>query len=85
MDLAVQKKARIALRGLVQSLASSPSSEWQEQITAAVVQTPQVYEYVQAVTIRAALVEAGASNGLDQQIIEAIDRSGLVPAEVPRG
>jgi|TARA_R110000824_G_scaffold105425_7_gene249562 hypothetical protein len=85
LDLAVQKKARIGLRQLVQRVSTAPSSEWEAIITLGVGSTPEIYEYVKAVTIRKALVEAGATNGLDSQIIDAIDRTGLVPAEVPRG
>ena len=85
LDLGIQKAARNALRKIVQKVASSPSSDWEGIITAGVVGTPDIYKYVQAVTIRKALVEAGATNGLDSQIIEAIDRTGLVGAEVPRG
>jgi len=85
VDLTVQKKARNGIRKLVQRIGSSPSSEWGSLITAGIVETPEIYEYVQAVTIRRALVEGGATNGLDQQIIEAIDRTGLVSSEIPRG
>jgi hypothetical protein len=85
LDLAVQKKARNGLRQLVQRVSTAPSSEWETIITLGVGSTPEIYEYVKAVTIRKALVEAGATNGLDSQIIDAIDRTGLVPAEVPRG
>ena len=85
LDLGTQKKARKALRVLVQEVGGSPSSDWQGIITARVIQTPEILEYVRAVTIRKALVEAGAANGLDSHIIQAIDESGLVPTDIPRG
>jgi hypothetical protein len=85
LDLGIQKKARKALRVLVHDVAGASSSDWAGIITARVVQTPEILEYVRAVTIRKALIEAGASNGLDTQIIQAIDESGLVPADILRG
>lgn len=85
LPLAVQKKARVVARQLVQSLQSAPSSDWEDLIMQTVVSTPELREYVKAVSIRKALIEGGATNGLDDQVISIIDQSGLVPADIPRG
>lgn len=85
IPLSVQKNARMGVRRLVQALGSAPSTEWQQHIVSAVMENRDILEYVKVVTIRAALVEGGAQNGLENQIITAIDNSGLVPADIPRG
>tara|TARA_Y100000310_G_scaffold65827_1_gene61263 strand:- start:846 stop:1055 length:210 start_codon:yes stop_codon:yes gene_type:complete len=68
---------------MVAEIVGAPSSEWAEIITRTVLASPQLIQYARVSTIRKVLVEAGAS-GLEDQIIQVIDGSGLVPSDIPR-
>ncbi len=83
LPLPVQKVARRAARAMVAEIVGAPSSEWADIITRTVLASPQLIQYARVSTIRKVLVEAGAS-GLEDQIIQVIDGSGLVPSDIPR-
>jgi len=85
LPLSVQKSARMSIRKLVSELAKSASDEWQGKVIAAVTTNLDIVEYIREKTIRAALIEGGAKNGLENHIIDAINATGLVPDDIPRG
>ena len=85
LPLEVQKSARIAIRKLVKSLSVSASDEWQSKVVGAVTQNLEIIDYIREKTIRQALIEGGAKDGLQDQILDAINATGLVPADIPRG
>jgi predicted metal-dependent peptidase len=80
-----QRAARVAIRRLVQQLRSAPEEQWGALVAQAVQMENAIYHYASQVTIRYAVKEGGADDVLAQRIIAAIDTSGLVPQEVPRG
>lgn len=83
VGLSDQKKARKAARKLVSQAKKAPKEEWEAITTAIVMETFEIYNYIKAVTVYAALVEAGAEEELATQVIEALKESGMIPAEVP--
>jgi hypothetical protein len=84
LPLPVQRNARNALRTLVQELRRKPESEWIESITLAVTGEMAIYPYCKDVTLRAALLEAGAEPDIVARVLmhEAMN---LIPNDVPRG
>jgi hypothetical protein len=84
LPLAVQKNARNALRGLVKALRTSPQEKWAEVVGSAVAMEMAIYHYCKDVTIKAALVEAGADQGLIEALI-AHPAVEMIPPDVPRG
>lgn len=83
LSLQTQKKARKALRALVRKLATADESDWQGHIATAISQEFSIYHYVKAVTVKAALLEAGAAEDLSDRVINAMQSSGMVPDDVP--
>lgn len=72
LNPAAVKTARLALRNLVGQLGKSQESEWEGQITGAISAEPGIYHYVQSVTVKKALGEAGANPKLTARIIAAL-------------
>lgn len=85
LEPVVRKKAREGIRELVTAIKSVPENQWQATITTGIMKTPQIIPYITAATIRAALLEGGADAALAQKIIEAVDKTGIVPTSIPRG
>ena len=85
LPMPVQKAARNAIRVLIRTLRSTDESGWGATVAAAVGAEMAIYHYCEQVTIRAAMVESGADEALAERIITAINATGLVPANVPRG
>ena len=85
LPMPTQKTARLAIRNLVRSLRNTPEDQWGVAVAQAVGAEMAIYHYCEQVTIRYAVREGGADDVLAQRIIEAIDASGLVPANIPRG
>lgn len=85
LPIQVQKRARIGVRNLVKNLAGSPEPEWAAQVTTAVTSRPEILDYIRVHTIRRALLEGGAAPELAAAIISAINQTGLVPSDIPRG
>jgi hypothetical protein len=83
LALGTQKKARKALRALTRKLATADESDWQGHIATAISQEFSIYHYVKAVTVKAALLEAGADEALSERVIIAMQSSGMVPDDVP--
>jgi hypothetical protein len=80
IPLKSQKSARKGIRALVKQLEKDPNeAEWENVIGVAVATEPSIYHYVDAVTVKAAMLEAGASEEFTDRIVAAMRRSPLVP------
>jgi hypothetical protein len=85
MTLSEQRDARNALQELVGTLHSSDRSQWEDTITQAIMAEPQIYNYIQAVSVRYAIRESGADNTLTENIVQALKQSSLVPTDLNFG
>ena len=85
LPLAGQRAARNALRNLLKALRSTPREGWEDAITFAIASELSIYQYVNDVTVRYALVEAGADEAFAAQIIESLRASDKVPNDLPYG
>jgi len=85
MTLGEQRDARNGLTQLVQTLHSSDIAEWEPLITAGLMAEPQIFTYIQSVTVRSALSEAGADITLTENIVLALQKSTLVPDDLNYG
>ena len=85
VGLAAQKNARIALRNLVRGIRQSPEDRWTELIIQALQAELAVYHYVNAVTVRAGLLEAGAQPEMVDAICTLMQASPVVPEDLPYG
>jgi hypothetical protein len=82
LNPATQKTARNGLRALVAKVGKAKEDEWENIIAAAIVSEPSIYHYVQAVTVKRALGEAGANPKLAARITAALKASALVPSDL---
>jgi hypothetical protein len=80
-----QKAARVALRTLVRQLDSSPEEKWEELIVMALTSEFTIYHYIRAITVKAAMLEAGAAPELVTRVISAMHKSTMVPSDLPYG
>ena len=85
VPLRAQKNARVELRSLVRSLSDSPDSEWESAILSSLQKELGIYHYVHAVTVRAALQEAGADPQHADRICTLMASSAVVPDDLPYG
>ena len=85
LQLKGQKAARVALRTLVRQLASEPEEKWEELIAMALTAEFTIYHYIRAITVRAAMLEAGAPPDLVTRVIESMRQSSMVPSDLPYG
>jgi hypothetical protein len=85
LPLPQQRAARTALRGLVKTLRGTPREGWDDTITLAIASELAIYQYVNDVSVRSALLEAGADEAFAAQIIEALRASDKVPNDLPYG
>jgi hypothetical protein len=85
LPLPVQRSARTALRNLVKTLKSTQREGWEDAITFAIASELSIYQYVNDVSVRAALLEAGADEPFTAQIIESLRASDKVPNDLPYG
>ena len=83
VPLKAQKASRVELRSLVRKLRDSEPDDWTGHIAASLSNELAIYHYVKAVTVRAALEEAGAEAPLADSICEAMRQSPLVPDDIP--
>ena len=81
VNLIDQRKARKAIRKMVETLPNAPQDKWVGMITEALIAEPTIYRYIQAVTVRAGLLEAKVENV--DQILKSLRASGAVPEYVP--
>jgi len=84
MPLPVLKKVRKAILNLYTRLRGEAEEEWQGVITLGLMSTPEVIEYLRHVSISGALREAGADSQFIDRFLVVIEKSGLVPATIPR-
>tara|TARA_R110002060_G_scaffold6084_1_gene9266 strand:+ start:1316 stop:3433 length:2118 start_codon:yes stop_codon:yes gene_type:complete len=82
LPLRAQKNARVELRTLVRKLRDADASTWQDHILASLSTELSIYHYVQAVTVRAALSEAGADGELTDSVCAAMQQSSVVPPDL---
>lgn len=69
LTVAMQKRVRVALRTLVRKLKGTREDKWSEVATVAISNEPGILHYVPAVSPRAALAEAGASEEMGEKIM----------------
>jgi len=85
MTLKQQKSARIALRSLLKQMQNAEEEKWEELIGTAIMGEISIFHYVKAVTVRAAMIEAGADEAFTTRVIAAMRQSSLVPEDLPYG
>lgn len=85
MTLGEQRDARNGLTALVKTLHESDQGTWEGHITAGLMAEPQIFTYIQAVSVRQAIREAGADATLTENIVKALQASPLVPNDVNYG
>ena len=83
IKLLKQKKARKAIRSLVEKMEAAPEDDWLGLVTEAITAEVGIYYYMKAVTVNAALSEATDDADLRGRIIKAMKDSGLIPEDVP--
>ena len=79
LSMSDQREARNGMATLVRNLHASPQGEWEGMITQSLMATPVIYEYSQAVSVKAAIEETGADPTLTVNILNALKASPLVP------
>lgn len=82
LGLPAQRNARKALRELARAIRGAKPEGWAALVTEAIAAEPTIWHYVNAVSVRNALVEAGAEQDLAQRIIEGLKESPLVPKDL---
>ena len=82
LKLKQQRDARKALRRLAGKLATSDESEWMGIVTGEITANIDVYHYLKAVTVYAALAEAKVDAELAERVVASLKDSGMVPPEV---
>lgn len=87
VPLKIAKPARKAIRMLVGDLSGCEQDQWVGKIVSMVSDTPESLEYLKLVTVRGALVEAGASDDMTTLIISQLDEPEYKPFTegIPRG
>jgi hypothetical protein len=85
MTLGEQRDARNALTQLVGTLHAADQDQWEELITSGLMAEPQIFTYIQAVSVRQAIREAGADGTLTENIVKALQASTLVPNDLNYG
>lgn len=83
LKLPQQRNARKAIRDLGARLAEAPEADWTGIVTEAITATPDIYFYIEAVSIWAALAEAKIEPDLSGRIVKALKDSGAIPDSVP--
>jgi hypothetical protein len=84
LALSVKKPARKAIRDLIGKLRNTPDERWEETVALAVASELSIYHYVKAVSIRYALIEAGADVDFVTRFLNH-SACALIPEDVPRG
>ncbi len=80
VPLSKQRLARKAIRELIEEYTSSPEDSWTEKTAGAVMKQPLIIDYLSAVGVWAALVEAKTDPGLSARIVKALKASGMADA-----
>ena len=82
LPLVKQRKVRKAIRALADKLAVSAKDDWMGLVSEALTSNIDIYHYLRAVTVYAALAEAKLSAELAGQIVEALQESGVITSDV---
>lgn len=85
MNLKAIKNARVALRSLVKKMQNAEEEKWEELIGTAIMGEIAIFHYVKAVTVKAAILEAGADEAFATRVMAAMKQSSLVPEDLPYG
>jgi hypothetical protein len=85
LNLKAQKAARTGLRSLIKKVSTAEEEKWEELIGTAVMQEPNIFHYIKAVTVKAAMIENGADEALATRVMAAMRASSLVPDDLPYG
>ena len=85
MTLSEQRDARNGMSQLVSTLHGSDQSEWESHITTGLMSEPQIFTYIQSVSVRSAIKETGADSKLTENIVLALQQSPLVPNDINYG
>lgn len=85
MSPKAQKAARVGLRALVKKVSSAEEKDWEELIGTAILKEINIYYYVKAVTVKAAMLECGADEELAGRVMVAMRASSSVPNDLPYG
>lgn len=87
VPLQVAKPARKAIRMLVGDLSGCDQSEWVPKIVQMIADTPESLEYLKIMTVRSALLEAGANQEMTDLIVTSLDDPEYKPFTegIPRG
>jgi hypothetical protein len=85
LNLKAQKAARTGLRSLIKKVGAAEEEKWEELIGAAVMQEPNIFHYIKAVTVKAAMIENGADEALAARVMAAMRASAIVPEDLPYG
>jgi hypothetical protein len=81
MSLGKQKAARKAIRKLAGDLEEAPEERWVGILTAALTAEIEIFHYIRAVTVYAALAEAQVEAELAERIVAALQASEMIPAD----
>ena len=83
LSLKTQKAARVALRELARNLGNASEDKWEPLIAVALQNELAIYHYVKAVSVKSALLEAGAPEALADRVINFMRTSPIVPTDLP--
>jgi hypothetical protein len=83
VGLKAQKTARAGLRVLVKQLTGSPEEKWEELISVAIGNELAIYHYANAVGVKAAMLENGASPEMTVKVINGMRLSTLITSLAP--
>lgn len=85
LGLKAMKSGRLGMRALVKKVAASDESKWEELIGTAILSEVNIFHYARAVTVRRAILEAGADDALAARVIAAMRASTMVPPDMEYG
>ena len=83
LPLKAQKAARVAIRELARNLGNSSEEKWEALIAVALQNELAIYHYVKAVSVKSALLEAGAPEALADRVVAAMRTYPVIPADLP--
>lgn len=73
----------MALRELARNLGNSSEEKWEALIAVALQNELAIYHYVKAVSVKSALLEAGAPEALADRVVAAMRTYPVIPADLP--
>ncbi len=85
LGLRSMKAARLGMRVLVKRIAAAEEEKWEELIGSAILTEINILHYARAVTVKRAMLEAGADEALALRVIAAMRASSMVPQDMEYG